>query len=127
MAKIKNIEAYCDFCDATTKMELANEAGEGFEDDRRWAKCKKCKQMTLVDVNEIGKDKAPTAKDVDGENCETYSPKKEFEVGESIYHQGFEDFGVVVSKERLSNGKSSILVEFQKEGTKKLLETPKES
>jgi len=46
-----------------------------------------------------------------------------FEIGESIYHENWDDFGRVVSKETLSNGKRSISVEFQKSGLKKLIES----
>lgn len=123
MARVKNIEAFCNFCNAVTKMELAGEASGNAEENNRWAKCKKCKQTTLVDLNDKTGIAKPTLDDFAGEKCATYSPKKSFEIGESIYHETWEDFGIVVSKEILSNGRSSILVEFQKLGQKKLIET----
>ena len=53
----------------------------------------------------------------------TYSPVKTFELGETIYHQNWDDFGKVITKETLSNGQNSITVEFQKSGSKKLIES----
>jgi hypothetical protein len=48
---------------------------------------------------------------------------KSFQIGATIYHEAFSDFGIVLSKERSSGGRSMILVEFQNSGKKKLLET----
>jgi hypothetical protein len=123
MARIKNIEAFCNFCGATTKMELA--AGEPVTetDNKRWAKCKKCKHTMQITLEEKIKEAKITAEGIDEANCTVYSPKKTFQVGESIFHESWNDFGKVTHKEVMSNGKSSITVEFQKAGTKKLIES----
>jgi len=123
MARIKNIEAFCNFCGATTKMELA--AGESVSEteNKRWAKCKKCKHTMLVTIEEKVKEQKITVDEIDKEKCSTYSPKKAFQVGDSIYHEAWDDYGNVIAKETMSNGKSSITVEFQKAGIKKLIES----
>jgi len=123
MARIKNIEAYCNFCGATTKMELA--AGESVSEteNKRWAKCKKCKHTMLVTIEEKVKEPKLSLDGIENEKFSTYSPKKTFQVGESIYHEGWDDFGKITAKEVMSNGKSSITVEFQKAGVKKLIES----
>jgi hypothetical protein len=69
------------------------------------------------------KDSKPSLEGIESEVCTVYAPSKSFTVGEAIYHQNWDDFGKVVSKEILSNGRSSIAVEFQKSGYKKLIES----
>lgn len=123
MARIKNIEAFCSFCNAVTKMEMSPEPIPGEDENRRWAKCKKCKHKVVVDIKSEVKVKKVSLDGIENENCVTYSPDKTFDVGQSIYHQGWDDFGKIVSKKILSDGRSSINVEFQKSGSKTLLES----
>ncbi len=123
MARVKNIEAFCSFCNTVTKMELANEVSGSEESNKRWAKCKKCKQTMMIDLTEDVKDNKPSLEGIENEDCTVYSPKKSFTVGESIYHKNWDDFGKVVSKNVMSNGQKAIAVEFQKKGHKKLIES----
>jgi len=127
MARIKNIEGFCTFCNSVTKMELSGDSTLGKDDIRKWAKCKKCKQMMLVEY-EI-KEKAPKEKpeNEDSEKLKVYSPKISYTVGETIYHESWDDVGVVISKDIMSNGKNSILVKFSKSGQKQLIETNQQS
>ncbi len=126
MARTKNIEAFCGFCNAVTKMELSGDSTLNPADNKKWAKCKKCKQTSLIQLEEVEKEIKITEENIDSSEYTTYSPQKSFGVGQSIYHQGWDDFGVVVSKNVLSNGKGSVLVKFQKLGQKQLLETIKQ-
>ncbi len=121
MARIKNVEAYCSFCNALRKMELAGEV-TGSE-NKRWAKCKKCKHTMIIDLLEDVKETKVSLEGIENGECITYSPQKSFEIGQSIYHQNWDDFGKVVGKDFLSNGQKSITVEFQKSGHKKLIES----
>jgi hypothetical protein len=121
MARIKNVEAYCSFCNTLRKMELAGEV-TGAE-NKRWAKCKKCKHTMIIDLKEDVKSSKVSLEGIENEEVETYSPKKSFEVGQTIYHQNWDDFGKIVGKDVLSNGQKSITVEFQKSGHKKLIES----
>jgi len=124
MAKVKNIEAFCKFCNAITKMELTGETFSSKEHEgKEWAKCKKCKQILLIETDSIVRDSKHKINLIVLENSIDYSPDKTFKVGETIYHKTWDDFGIVTSKASLSNGKGSITVEFQKSGFKKLLET----
>ena len=123
MARVKNIESFCASCNTVQKMEITGEvAGEGNE-EKRWAKCKKCKQTMIIDLDVDVKGKKVSLDGIENEDCTTYSPVKTFELGETIYHQNWNDFGKVVTKETLSNGQNSIIVEFQKSGSKKLIES----
>ncbi|HSP88755.1 MAG TPA: hypothetical protein VLN45_11515 [Ignavibacteriaceae bacterium] len=121
MARIKNVEAYCSFCNALRKMELAGEI-TGSE-NKRWAKCKKCKHTMIIDLIEDVKATKVSLEGIENDECVTYAPQKSFEVGQSIYHTNWDDFGKVVGKDVLSNGQKSITVEFQKSGHKKLIES----
>jgi hypothetical protein len=121
MARIKNVEAFCVVCNGIRKMELANDVTD--QENKRWAKCKKCKQTMIIDLTEALKDLKPSLEGIETGDCTVYAPSKSFTIGESIYHQNWDDFGKVVSKEILSNGRSSIAVEFQKSGHKKLIES----
>ena len=123
MARIKNIEAFCGFCNTTTKMELSGIATLS-TDGRKWAKCKKCKQTTIVQIDDTPKSrKKPSDEEFSLENATKYSPQSSYTIGDNIYHERWDDFGVVLAKEKLSNGTNSILVKFQKSGPKKLIET----
>jgi len=90
---------------------------------KKWAKCKSCKQVMLVDVSAYLKTGALSLEGIENEDCTVYSPSRTYQVGESIYHENWDDFGKVISKETLSNGQKSISVEFQKSGFKKLIES----
>ena len=121
MARIKNVEAFCVVCNGIRKMELASDVNG--QENKRWAKCKKCKQTMVIDMIETLKEAKPSLEGIESGDCSLYAPSKSFTVGESIYHKNWDDFGKVVSKQILSNGRSSIAVEFQKSGHKKLIES----
>ena len=123
MARIKNIEAYCNSCGTVQKMEITSSVTGEESEFKKWAKCKSCKQVMIVDISDIIKNASATLEGIENEDCKKYSPSSTFEVGETIYHENWDDFGRVLSKETLSNGKSSISVEFQKSGIKKLIES----
>lgn len=128
MARIKNIEAFCSVCNSTTKMELAGDVPVFNSETKRWAKCKKCKQMMMVELASGTEQiktstEKPSVEKIEYENCSEYSPQKTFIVGESIYHKTWDDYGMVVSKAISSTGQNSIIVEFQKSGQKKLIES----
>jgi|SRR3990170_683643 len=121
MARLKNIEAFCTSCNTVRKMELSGDVVS--DENKRWAKCKKCKQTMIIDMDTDVKDNKVSLEGIENESCTTYSPMKKYELGETIYHENWNDFGKVVTKETLSNGQNSITVEFQKSGSKKLIES----
>ncbi len=123
MARLKNIEAFCSSCNSIQKMEIKGEVSGDNTEAKRWAKCKTCKHVMVVDISEQLKNANISLDGIENEDCTVYSPVRTFKVGESIYHENWDDFGKVVSKETLSNGQSSISVEFQKSGLKKLIES----
>lgn len=122
MAKIKNIDAFCSYCGTERTLELVKDAFKEEGENKRWGKCKKCKQMIMIDLSSV-KDKSVSLDDLETDDAIEYSPTKTFEVGNVIFHKGWEDFGKITNKEILSNGQKSITVDFQKSGTKKLIES----
>lgn len=125
MARLKNIEAFCSTCNTVTKMEITGEISGEENEDKKWAKCKKCKQTMVIDMVADTANQKVSLEGIENSDCTTYSPTKTFELGETIYHQDWDDYGKVVTKETLSNGRDSITVEFQKSGVKKLIESLK--
>ncbi len=123
VARLKNIDAFCSSCNSVQKMEITGELNGEDMVDKRWAKCKKCKQSMVIDLK-VDVDSVDTSMEgIEAKDCTVYSPTKSYVLGEPIYHKNWDDFGKVVSKEILSNGKKSIAVEFQKSGLKKLIES----
>ena len=122
MAKAKNVEAFCSYCGTERTLELVKIAFEGESETKKWGKCKKCKQMTMIDLSQIQMLDS-NSKNMETDNAVEYSPEKSFEIGAAIYHKGWDDFGLVTAKEIVSNGQKSITVDFQKSGIKKLIES----
>jgi hypothetical protein len=121
MAKVKNVEAFCSVCNAVRKMELTGDiAGD---ENKRWAKCKKCKQTMVINMSSDVVAGKVSLEGIENESCVTYSPANSYEVGQTIFHENWNDFGKVIAKEILSNGQKSISVEFQNSGNKKLVES----
>ena len=123
MARIKNIEAFCAVCNGVRKMELTGDLSVNETNTKQWAKCKKCKQTMLIDLAQNAKETKISLEGIENQDCTLYSPQKSFNIGEAIYHKNWDDFGKVVSKNILSNGQKSIVVEFQKSGHKNLVES----
>ncbi len=121
MAKVKNVEAFCSICNTVRKMELTGEVAG--DENKRWAKCKKCKQTMVISLSDDVVKHKVSLEGIENENSVTYSPSLTFQVGDTIFHENWNDFGKVVAKEILSNGQKSISVEFQNSGFKKLIES----
>ena len=123
MARLKNIEAFCNSCNMVQKMELGSDVTGKESGTWKWAKCKKCKHTMVIDVSENMLSSKISLEGIENEDSTVYSPAKSYKVGDPIYHKDWDDFGRVVSKETLSTGQRSIAVEFQKSGLKKLIES----
>ena len=123
MARLKNIDAFCSSCNSIQKMEITGELNGEEVENKRWAKCKKCKLSMVIDLKTDVDSVDTSLEGIETEDCTVYSPMKSYNIGEPIYHKNWDDFGKVVSKEILANGQKSIAVEFQKSGFKKLVES----
>ena len=62
---------------------------------------------------------------VDPASATIYNPWQSFQIGEAIFHREWNDVGKVVSKIRTSDGSHAIIVAFEKQGERRLLESLK--
>lgn len=79
--------------------------------------------MTLIDLKlqAAGKEAAK----LERTSATVYTPQATFKVGESIFHNEWNDLGRVMSKTRTSDGSEAILVMFEKQGQRRLIENLK--
>lgn len=117
MARGKYMEQYCSFCSKETRMEVVGMM-EGIQ-GKAWFRCCRCHHTSLLQLN--GKDEKNQNK-IDPKSAVTYSPLMTFKIGETIYHSEWDDVGKVISKVKMSDGNQSIIVSFEKLGSRRLIE-----
>jgi len=130
-AKKRTINQHCSVCKKDFDMEVV----EGGEDsnDVLWLKCPGCEGYLPYMTDEEGYDAAgETAEpselapeDIDAgerERAREYVESGEYEVDDVIYHRSWNDYGKVVSKEKLPGNRKTIIVNFVNQGKIRLLE-----
>ncbi|MBI1803929.1 MAG: hypothetical protein HY033_12740 [Ignavibacteriae bacterium] len=121
MARTKYSERPCAYCNKSTRMEFVGEM-EGIQ-NKAWFRCTRCHHTSLIDVG------PPAASLVHGKLDATqatlYQPGQSFKVGEAIFHTEWNDVGKVVSKMKTSDGSQAIIVSFEKQGQRRLIENLK--
>lgn len=122
--KAKYVKLFSPFLMKETKHELIGEPMESGEGRRQWARCTLSRHSQLVDLDvlEAKSDKTAAIVQVSKEDSKIYNPSDVYAVGDVIYHQKWDDLGVVLSKEIISNGGFAIIVQFEKQKEKKLIE-----
>jgi hypothetical protein len=122
--KAKYVKLFSPFLMKETKHELIGEPMESAEGRRQWARCTLSRHSQLVDLDvlEAKSDKTAAIVQVSKEDSKIYNPSDVYAVGDVIYHQKWDDLGVVLSKEIISNGGFAIIVQFEKNKEKKLIE-----
>jgi transposase-like protein len=118
MARTKYSERFCSYCNKTTKMEVGGEIA-GVE-NRAWFRCTRCHHTTLSDLKTQAEQTVGVK--IDATTATTYSPVQSFKVGEAIFHTEWNDVGKVVQKMKTSDGSQAILVSFEKQGQRRLIE-----
>jgi hypothetical protein len=93
---------------------------EGVE-GRVWYRCTRCHHSSLIAVIEPQNGNGK----LDATKATLYDPWHSFKIGEAIFHSEWNDVGKVLSKTRTSNGSQSILVAFEKQGQRRLIENLK--
>ena len=119
MPRSKYTAQYCSYCSKSTRMEIIGEVQEAQE--KMWYKCTRCHHMTLIDLKLRAADPAK----LERTSATIYNPQATFKVGESIFHNEWNDLGRVTGKTRTSDGSEAILVMFEKQGQRRLIENIK--
>lgn len=122
--RAKYITLYSPFLMKETKHELIGEPIETESGRHQWARCTRSRHSQLVNLDaiEADHDKSKAVVHITREDAIKYSPKDEYQIGDVIFHAVWDDVGIVRAKEVLSNGGRSIIVQFEKNNEKRLIE-----
>ncbi|MBN9398739.1 MAG: hypothetical protein J0I17_01055 ['Candidatus Kapabacteria' thiocyanatum] len=125
--KAKYILLYSPFLMRETKHELIGEPLETENGRQQWARCSVSHHSQLVNLDALQAltDKSVAQIRLSREDSKDYSPKNEYQVGDVIYHKTWDDVGIVRSKEVMTNGRASLIVHFEKNKEKRLVENVK--
>jgi len=121
MARTKYTERFCTYCNKATRMEHVGEMSGVKE--KSWYRCCRCHHTTLLD--NCNGTTSSSGEKIDISKATIYTPGQSFKVGESIFHSEWNDVGTVISKMKTSNGGQAILVSFEKQGQRRLIENLK--
>jgi hypothetical protein len=126
---VETLEQFCRFCEKVTTCQLDRSiAGNGRTIDRNSTfeyYCTKCFKTACFSGNDLIEQVKPAPgikqSSAGKQQPREYTPHERYFIGERIAHKKFKETGLVVNKE---NGTPRrILVQFQKSGLKKLVET----
>ncbi len=119
--KSKYVTELCTHCGKVAKLELIGNA-MGHEDGLQWAKCSKCRHNMLVGTGPKESAKGNGGAPLAVEDCIHYTPSRTYTIGDSIFHNEWNDVGTVHSQEITASGAHAIVVHFEKVGEKRLVE-----
>lgn len=125
--RAKYILLYSPFLMKETKHELIGEPIETPHGRQQWARCTKSRHTQLINLDMIEghEDSTIGIMQVSREDAIKYSPQSEYKIGDIIFHAVWDDVGIVRGKETLSDGRKAIIVHFQKNSEKHLVENLK--
>jgi hypothetical protein len=102
---------------------------QGSTEDVLWLKCPGCQgflpympKEDLADVDKAPDEQKFALEDLDVENAKEYTEELEYQIGEVLHHRSWNDFGKVVSKDKLPGNRRTIWVQFIRQGRVQLLE-----
>ena len=117
---VEVMDMYCRFCEKVTPCQLERSiAGNGRNIDKNATfeyYCTKCFKTACFSGNDLMEQQKTGGKEAPRE----YTPQEHYCIGEKIFHKKFKEAGVIVSKD--SGSPSRILVLFEKNGLKKLVQ-----
>lgn len=123
--KVKYLKLYSPFLMRETKHELIGEPMVTETGNRRqWARCTVSRHSQMIDLDalEARQDKSAVIVPISKDDSIPYSPRDEYQVGEIIYHKMWDDIGIITGKDMTSNGAQAIIVQFEKNKEKRLIE-----
>jgi len=122
--KAKYVSLYSNFLMKETKHELIGEPVITESGKQQWVKCTRSHHKQLINLDSLNKtpDKSRSVINYSKEEARKYSPKENYEIGEVIFHKVWDDVGIVQKKQTTSSGGNSIIVQFEKNLEKELIE-----
>ncbi len=122
--RAKYITLYSPFLMKETKHELIGEPIETENGRQQWARCTRSRHSQLVNLDaiEAETDRSQAVIHISREDAIKYTPKKEYTIGDIIFHKIWDDVGIVRAKSVTSNGGNSIIVQLEKNNEKRLIE-----
>jgi hypothetical protein len=125
--RAKYVTLYSPFLMRETKHELVGEPIETETGRHQWARCTRSRHSQLINLDaiEAETDKSSAIIHISREDARKYNPREEYQIGDVIYHAIWEDVGIVRAKEVTSNGGRAIVVHFEKNNEKRLIENLK--
>jgi hypothetical protein len=126
--RTKYVTIYSSFLMKETKHELIGEPVITESGRHQWARCTKSHHAQLINLDsmDIEKDKSKALIPFTKDDVRKYSPKEEYFVGDVIFHPIWDDIGIVQKKDATSTGGYSIIVQFEKNLEKRLIENFKQ-
>jgi hypothetical protein len=107
-----------------TRHEFIGEPVDTPNGRHQWARCTVSHHVQLVNLDLLEgngrNDKAVVR--LSPEDSKPYDPRAEYQIGDIIYHRAWDDYGIVRAKQILSNGSCAIVVLFEKNKEKRLVE-----
>jgi hypothetical protein len=119
MARTKYSERFCGYCNKATRMEFVGEMEGAL--GKMWFRCTRCHHTNLITVTTVTEPQA----ELNAASATPYSPLSSFTIGQAIFHPEWNDVGRVMSKMKTSDGNQSIMVTFEKQGQRRLIENLK--
>jgi hypothetical protein len=122
--KAKYITLYSSFLMKETKHELVGDPVITEKGKQQWARCTKSHHSQLVNLDalENESDKSKSVIHYSKDDTRIYSPQDIYEIGDVIFHKIWDDVGIVQGKDTTSSGGNAIIVQFEKNARKTLIE-----
>lgn len=120
----KYITIYSPFLMKETKHELIGEPMETEQGRMQWARCTVSRHAQLINLDAIEhqQERITAGIKIAAEDAKPYDPSGEYAVGDVIYHRALDDYGIVRQKEVATNGMSVLVVLFERNKEKRLIE-----
>ena len=113
---------YCSVCKDHLEMTVVSDTNE---DGVVWLKCPRCHGILphMEDSGSAVDDEvqADPLADIDISRAKPYDPSQNYEEGEVLHHRGWDDYGVVVSRDTLPGNRHTVRVRFIEHGEIQLI------
>lgn len=121
----KYFKGYCSNCG---EIQRLTRVGENDDEGFLWLKCNNCSGLHDYPVERVMKkgrvltEEEYAKREKAMADVRDYSPDKTYWRGQEIRHPNLDEVGKVVDKQKTEGDHKIIIVDFEKSGTKKLIE-----